>query len=364
MDGVRIYRYWQPWQGRTVPGYLLEYGWAIVWSFAIVCWIWVKEDFDVLHAANPPDLFWLIALPFTLIGKQFVFDQHDLCPELLASRRIKAAHLRGILFYFERCSYKLAKLVIVTNRSAYEIALARGAKKERLCIVRNGPDLDSFVDIEACPALKGGARYMALYVGTIGPQDGVDRIVKAAHHIVHERARRDVRFAILGDGDSVKDLQTLSHALKVEAYVQFCGWLNGTEFLTYLSTADVCLAPEPPEEFNQLSSFIKLTDYMCYSKITISFDLLESRHTLGPAGIFVERDDTALFGDAVLHALDDPIRRHELGRIAGARLRRSFHWGISRKVLLNAYDAVIWNGAALSANDAGLSKDIGDDDRN
>jgi len=362
IDGVRVYRYWQPWQGRSIAGYLLEYGWAMMWSFIIVCWIWAKEDFDVLHAANPPDLFWLIALPFTLLGKQFVFDQHDLCPELLASRRIKAAHLKGFLFSLERRSYKLANLVIVTNQSAYEIALQRGARKESLCIVRNGPDLDSFADVEACPALKGWARYMALYIGTIGPQDGVDLIVRAAHHIVHDRARRDIRFAILGDGDCVKDLQVLTRALKVEPYVQFCGWLNGTEFLSYISTADVCLAPEPSDEFNQRSSFMKLAEYMCYSKVTISFDLPESRRTLGPAGIFVERDDAAHFGDAVLQALDDPERRHRLGRIAAARLRRSFHWGISRKVLLNAYEAVIWNRSALAANNAGLFEDLEDED--
>jgi glycosyltransferase involved in cell wall biosynthesis len=355
MGGVKVYRYWQPWQGTGIPGYLLEYGWAMTWTFVLICWIWITDGFEVLHAANPPDLFCVVAFPFILFGKQFVFDQHDLCPELLEARLRRAGPLRKLLFLFERWSYKLANLAIVTNRSAYDIALVRGATAERLCIVRNGPDLASLADAEFRPALREGADYLALYVGQISPQDGVDRVVRAAFHVVHICNRSDIRFAILGEGDSVRELQELARALGVERYVSFCGWVEGADFNNYLATADVCLSPEPPEDFNQRSSFIKLTDYMSCGKVTVCFDLLESRRTLGPAGIFVEHDDPAHFGDAILRILDDPDSRRKLGRIAGVRLRRSFHWGLSRTVLLHAYETVVRNGASLCCDDVGMA---------
>lgn len=353
IDGVKVYRYWQPWRGSGILSYLLEYGWAMAWTFALVCWIAATDGFEVLHAANPPDLFCLVAFPFALMGKQFVFDQHDLCPELLGSRLRGATPLRSLVYLFERWSYRLANLVIVTNQSAYDIALARGARDGRLCIVRNGPDLDSLADAEVRPALREGATYLALYVGQISPQDGVDRVVRAAHHIAHVRGRKDIRFAILGEGDSVRGLREMTRSLNLEPFVRFCGWVQGADFHSYLATADVCLSPEPPEDFNQRSSFIKLTDYMSYGKATICFDLLESRRTLGLAGIFVERDDPALFGDAILRVLDDPACRQELGELAAARLRNSFHWGLSRRVLLDAYETVIRNRSVLSAGDGG-----------
>jgi len=352
IDGAKVYRYWQPWRGKSILGYLLEYGWAMAWTFALTCWIAATDGFEVLHAGNPPDLFCLIGFPFRLLGKQFVFDQHDLCPELLASRLQGAHGLRSLVCLFERWSYRLANLVIVTNQSAYDIALVRGASEGRLCVVRNGPELDSLSDAEVRPQLREGAEFLALYAGHISPQDGVDRVVKAAHYIAHIRGRRDIMFAILGEGDSVRELRQLVRSLHLEPFVGFCGWVQGADFHSYLATADVCLSPEPPEDFNQWSSFIKLTDYMSYGKVTVCFDVLESRRTLGPAGVFVERDDAALFGDAILRVLDDPDGRRELGAIAATRLRSSFHWGLSRRALLDAYETVIREGSLLSAGEA------------
>jgi glycosyltransferase involved in cell wall biosynthesis len=341
IDGIKVYRYWQPWQGTGILSYLMEYCWAMTLSFALLVWLYMRHGFDVLHAANPPDLFCIIALPFMLIGKAFVYDQHDLCPELLDSRLEKAALVKGILLFFEHLSYKLATLVIVTNESAYKVALERGADVGKLCVVRNGPDLDYFVDVKPVPELKRGASYMALYVGTLAPQDGVDRILRVADYVVHRRARRDINFTIVGDGECLRSLQVMAHTLKIEQYVNFSGWIEGPDILSYLSTADVCLAPEPPEDFNRRSSFIKLAEYMCYGKVTVSFDLEESRRTLGPAGIFVERDDLVLFGDAILEILDDPTRRQELGNTARERLHAGFHWGHFREVLLEAYETVV-----------------------
>jgi glycosyltransferase involved in cell wall biosynthesis len=357
IDNIKVYRYWQPWQGRGLLGYLLEYGWAMVWSFNLVLWTWVKDGFDVLHAANPPDMFFFVAAPFLLLKKKFVFDQHDLCPELLEVKIGKTNLLRNLSLLFERWSYKLADLVIVTNESSYEIALARGAKRERLRVVRNGPDLDDFASVPVDLALKGGMKHLALYIGTLASQDGVDSVVKAARHIVHKRGRNDVKFAILGDGDCLMDLQQLAHSLDVEPYIDFAGWVGDAQLLSYISTADVCLAPDPPLPINQLSTFIKIMEYMCYGKVTVSFDLLESRRTAGPTGIYVDMDEPALFGDAILKILDAPVLREELGRVAAERVRTSLHWGLSRSVLLESYKRVVWNGLLLGVENASHVED-------
>ncbi|MGB6691538.1 MAG: glycosyltransferase family 4 protein [Terracidiphilus sp.] len=360
IDGIKVYRYWQPWQGTGILSYVMEYCWAMTWSFALLFWLYMRHGFDVLHAANPPDLFCIITLPFILVGKTLVFDQHDLCPELLDSRLEKATVVKGLLLFFEHLSYKLATLVIVTNESAYETALERGADVGKLCVVRNGPDLDFFVDAKPAPELKRGACYMALYVGTLAPQDGVDRILRTADYIVHQRGRTDINFTIVGDGECLKSLQLMAQALKIEQNVSFSGWIEGPDILCYLSTADVCLAPEPPEEFNRRSSFMKLAEYMCYGKVTVSFDLEESRRTLGQAGIFVDRDDLVLFGDAIIEILDDPTRRRELGIIARERLCTGLHWGHFRKVLLEAYETVVVKRSSLRNDQRRAVRDITD----
>jgi glycosyltransferase involved in cell wall biosynthesis len=316
-------------------------------SAAFVVWIWLTDGFDVLHAANPPDLYCLLAAPFRLLGKKFVYDQHDLCPELLEEKIGHAGPLGAIVKVLERWSYKLASMVIVTNKSAYEIALVRGATAEKTCIVRNGPDLEFLVSVPECKALKGEAEFLAVYVGAMAQQDGVDCIVKAMHHIVHTRGRRDLKVAMLGDGDCLSDLKRLARALKVESYIHFAGWVDAEELLSYVSTAELCLAPEPPKAINQLSTFIKVMEYMSCGKATVTFDLLETRRTAGSAAMYVSSYGPGAFGDAILNLLDDAGTREKMGRLAAERVRTSLHWGLSREVLLDSYERAIWNGLDL-----------------
>src|SRR5262245_5365060 len=274
VDGIPVYRYRQPWQGEGPLTYMLEYTGALLCTFFLLIWVWMRHGFDVLHTGTPPDLFFLIAAPFKLLGKKFVFDQHDLSPEMFEAKFGQKKFAYQLLLWLERLSYRLADLVIVTNHSFYRIALERGrVDPANLCVVRNGPDLDKFRPVPPQPDLKRGAAALAVYVGVMNRQDGVDRVIRAAEYIVNVRDRKDVRFALVGMGPCVDELRQLARSLGVEPYVDFAGWRVDKDLLAYLSTADICLVPDPPIKLNQLSTMIKVMEYMCCGKPIVSNDL-------------------------------------------------------------------------------------------
>jgi glycosyltransferase involved in cell wall biosynthesis len=342
VEGVSVYSYGQPCQGTGILNYFLEYSWAIFCSFWIVAWIWSADDVDILHAANPPDLFFLVAIPFILMRKKFIFDQHDLCPELFRAKFHSWEFSSKCLTWLERWSYRLSDLVIVTNESAREIAVTRGrVSPDKIRVVRNGPDLTTFHVGCVEPRLKKTYKYLALYIGAMGSQDGVDRIVQAVYHVVHERKRNDVLFVLLGDGDYLLKAKQLAKSLQVERYIDFRGWVGDVDLLQHLSTADVCLAPDPPTEINHKSTFIKVMEYMSCGKATVSFDLTETRRVAGCSAAYVPSDDASVFGDAILDLLDDPERRESMGRDGLERAQKSFHWGLSREILLQGYADVL-----------------------
>jgi len=346
-EGARVYSYLQPWQGAGLLTYALEYSWSLLASSflaLVICW---RNGLDVLHAANPPDLFFLLAIPLRWLGKRFVYDQHDLSPDIFAAKfgsRVRLLH--RLLLFLERCSYGLADLVIVTNQSFRRLASTRGrCAPAKIVVVRNGPDLRGFERGPAKAKLKRGAAFLAVYAGIMGTKAGVDRVIRAAHHIVHERSRKDVHFALLGDGDCRLAMQGLARSLRVEPYVSFPGFLADQELLAWLSTADVCLAPDPPIAVNQLCTSVKLMEYMSCGKPTVCFDLAEAHCSAGEAAIYVKEDDPAQFGDAILELLEDPARRRRMGEAGLQRVQQELKWDTSRRLLLEAYRRL--TGAAL-----------------
>jgi glycosyltransferase involved in cell wall biosynthesis len=341
-DWIRVYSYPQPWQGTGWVSYVLEYLWALGWTALLLVWTWIRHGLDVVHAANPPDLFFLIAAPLRLFGIAFVFDQHDLGPELFQAKFRSQPVIERIVLYSEICSYRLASRVIVTNQSAYEIAIGRGKiQPSKVTIVRNGPDLSRFCTGPPQPYLKKGATYLAVYAGAVEKQDGVDRIVEAASYLVHTRNRTDIHFALLGDGSDLERVSERIKAFKLEGFFSLRGWVGDQELLSYLSTADVCLAPDPPVQFNQSSTFIKIMEYMSCGKVTVCFDLLESRRTAGDTAVFVGSDDTAEFARAIEQILDDGRRRYEMGNAARGR-SLGLHWGISKEALIETYEKLFF----------------------
>jgi glycosyltransferase involved in cell wall biosynthesis len=338
VDGVHVYRYPLLLQASGLIGYLVEYSWAFLCTAIISLFIWLRHGFDVIHTANPPDIFFLLAWPFKWIGKQFVFDEHDLSPELYESKFHRRDLAYRTLLAMQKSSYERANLIISTNQSYCDIARRRGGVPEsRLAIVRNGVDLGYFRRIACRPELKGSFSYMAAYVGVMGRQDGVDRVVRAAHHLVHDLGRVDVGFVLIGKGECWEELQRLARELRVNHFVHFTGRISDQSLLEYLSTADVCLAPDPPDQMNQLSTMTKILEYMACQQPIVSFDLLETRRSAGDAAVYVQQDNPRQFAHALDDLLKDPSRREQMGRIGLDRTLHLVGWNRSREALLEAY---------------------------
>ena len=350
VNGVTVYRYPEPLQAAGGLGYAVEYGWALLCTSVLMLLAWAREGFDVIHAANPPDIFFLLAWPLKLFGKKYVFDEHDLCPELFLSKFQRKGLAYRLLLWMEKKSYQVADLVISTNQSYRDIARERGnIADERSAIVRNGVDIKEFFRRPSRPELKQGFPYMAAYLGVMGRQDGVDRVVRAAQHVVHTLKRRDVLFLMIGKGECWGELQKLSRELEVDDYVKFVGHVSEDLLLDSLSTADVCLAPDPPDRMNQLSTMTKIMEYMACENPIVSFDLLETRRSAGDAAVYVEGDDPIGFGNALTALLDDPARRQKMAQIGMERSIQLVGLDRSRNSLQKAYRRMLGEAAENGA---------------
>lgn len=343
IEGVDIHRY--PLRAATggPAGYVREYGAALWHSFRLARRLSGAGRFDVIHACNPPDLLFLVALPFTLRGRtRFIFDHHDLVPELFQSRFGGRGPLRFAALLFERLTFALAHTVISTNESYREVAIRRGRMRpERVHVVRSAPDLERFTRVPAEPELRRGKRFLACYLGVMGPQDGVDYALRAVAHLRDELGRTDVHTTFIGSGDAFDDLVALSHELGVQDIVEFTGRVPDATVHSYLSTADVCLAPDPKNPLNDVSTMNKIVEYMAMSRPVVSFDLREARVSAGDAAVYATPNDELEFARLVAELLDDPERRDEMGRLGRARVEDSLSWATSRARLLTAYDEAL-----------------------
>ena len=364
--GIRVYRYPMPVQASRGLEYLFEYGWGFLCTAILALLVWIRDGFDIIHSANPPDMFFLLAWPYKLLGKKFVYDQHDLCPELYESKFERKDWRYWTLLRLERHSYRTADLVISTNQSYREIAQERGGvPEERSVIVRNGVDTRSFRRRTPRPELKEHFAYMAAYLGVMGKQDGVDRVVHAAHHLIHKLGRRDVVFVMVGKGECWQALQDLSRELQVSEFMRFVGHISDDLLLDYLSATDVCLAPDPPDRMNQLSTMTKIMEYMACERPIVSFDLLETRRSAGEAAVYVGNADSDLFAGAINDLLNDPERREQMGQVGLDRSLTLVGLDRSRQALLAAY-AKLRGGnrqfdLAESAADARQEPELGDE---
>ncbi|MDH3601351.1 MAG: glycosyltransferase family 4 protein [Candidatus Tectomicrobia bacterium] len=343
LDGVQVYRFPAPVAANGFLGYLLEYGHAMAATFVISLWVCWRQGFDVVHAHNPPDTYVLIAAFYKLFGKRFVYDHHDLAPEMYQAR-FKDGGKRPVyrtLIWLERLSCRLADHVIATNQSYKTMEMQRGrAPEARITIVRNGPDLDRLQPVAPDAALRETGKTVIGYVGVMGFQDGVDYLLRALRHLVHDLERTDFLCILIGKGDAWARLKDLAEQLDLDAYVWFTGYVSDADLLRYLCTADICVDPDPSNPFNDRSSMIKMTEYMALGKPIVAFDLPEHRVTAQDAAVYARPNDESDFAQHIAWLMDHPKRRESMGQKARERVETALAWPYQKQHLLDAYETL------------------------
>ncbi len=342
LEGIHIYRYRLSTTIKKSSDYIKEYGIAMLMTFLLSLRILFRHGFDVIHAANPPDTFFAIGLFYKLLRKKYVFDQHDLAPEIFHAKfqhRMKA--LYRLLLFFERLSYKTADIVITTNESQKQIALQRGGcMEEKVFVVRNGPDLTRFSEVTPEPALKQGKQFLLAYVGVMGAQDGVELVLHVLHELIHVRKRQDVSLVLMGDGEQLSMLKALTHTLDLEEVVHFAGWVAKADMLRYLTVTDVGLSPDPSNDLNDHSTMLKTMEYMAMGKPVVAFDLLETRFSAQDAALYATPNEVTSFADMIEILLNDKAMRLHMGAIGRKRVEEVLCWERTKVNLLLAYDSL------------------------
>jgi glycosyltransferase involved in cell wall biosynthesis len=331
---------------RVVVGYVTEYLYFTTGCLLMSCYVAVKEGFDVIHAHNPPDTLFVVGAFHKLFGKKFVFDHHDLSAELFLSRYKKNTEsaVTRVLRLFEKASVKLADVAIATNESYRAIDIERnGIDPERVFIVRNGPDLKRVRLYEPDQALKRKASTIFGYVGAMNPQDGVDYLLRALGHLAHDLKRTDFYCVLIGDGDSRQALEALATELGIADRVRFTGFIPDQDLLRYLSTADICLDPNPSSPLNDVSTWIKVMEYMALGKPIVSFDLKETRTSAADAAVYVTPNDEVEFANAIARLMDDPARRRQMGEYGKKRVHTDLGWHVTSQNLVKAYRQLFAN---------------------
>jgi glycosyltransferase involved in cell wall biosynthesis len=321
-------------------GYLREYAQAMWRIRALVRRLARTRHFDVVHACNPPDFLLLAARSLRRVGTRFVFDHHDLVPELYRSRfGGGTGPLYRVALALEQVAFRLADVTIATNESYRRVAIERGGMApEDVFVVRNGPNLARFRPVDPDPALKRGRRHLIAYLGIMGPQDGIDHAVRALGHI---GARDDWHAIFIGEGDVLEDMRALAAELGIGDRVEFAGWRYDDDIRTILSSADVCLAPDPPSPLNDMSTMIKIPEYMAMGKPIASYGLAESRVSAGEAAVYADADSPDALGRCLEELLDDPEQRTRMGAYGRERVADALGWEHSEAALIAAYERAL-----------------------
>jgi glycosyltransferase involved in cell wall biosynthesis len=339
IEGVHIYRYDPPPPTKGALSYLWEFAYCwVVTAFLSLRVAW-ERGFDVLHACNPPDTFFLLGAFYKLFGRRFLFDQHDLSPEVYVSRFRREGFWYHALLGLERLTYATADLVIATNESYRETALRRGSlDPANVVVVRSGPEEGRFAGLPPDPALKRGRPYLVAYLGVMAPQDGVDYLLHAAQVLLERRGARDVSFTLIGSGDSYDDLVALTHELGLSDVVEFTGRIPDGDVEAILSTADVCVGPDPKNPLNDVSTMNKILEYMALGKPIVAFDLRETRYSAGDGALYARPNEVGDLAANIDQLLHDPARRAAMGEYNRERFRRGLAWEFSQVRLIEAYE--------------------------
>ena len=339
LEGIHIFRHPMPREGNSALGYVYEYSSALFWEFLYTLWIYLRRGFEVIQGCNPPDDIFLVALPFKLLGVKYIFDHHDASPELYLSKYEKKGVFYKIQVWLEKMTYRFSDVVMATNSSYRDLAVTRGGKApEDVFIVRNGPNLETFKTVPPVPALKYGKPYLVGYVGNMSDQEGLDILLDVAQHI-KSSGRRDIHFTCVGGGPGLAALRKMVKDKNLGDIVNFTGRVPFEELLDVLSTADVCVNPDKPCEMNNISTMIKIMEYMALAKPIVQFDLKEGRFSAGDASLYSDTGNrVADFANNILWLIDRPDERKRMGEFGRRRVEQALAWKYSVQGLLAAYE--------------------------
>lgn len=343
LEGVQIYRYRLLVEGDTsLAAYFMEFVYCWLVTLFLAIRVYRERRFDVIHACNPPDTFFALALLFRPLGVKFVFDHHDLCPDLYVAKGNKRSGLvYRLLVALECFTFRTADMVIAVNQSHSEIAQRRGSVPPgRIAIVRSGPRRYWAQIDQPDPALKRGRKHLVLYVGQMGKQDGVDYLLRAADWC-RRNSSDDTLFVIVGGGPNLPELKRLANELELAETVHFTGHIPDEKLWSYLSSADIGVDPDPISEFNNMSTMNKIIEYMSFGRPVVAFDLLEHRRSAMEAAIYVSHNDARELGRGLRRLIEDPNRRMQMSGIGRARFSETLAWENSERILIAAYDRLL-----------------------
>ncbi|MGI8922450.1 MAG: glycosyltransferase family 4 protein [Fimbriimonadales bacterium] len=342
IDGISIFRHNLPTEGSGALGYLVEYASALFWQYFLAWKVHLRQGFDVIHACNPPDNIFLVGGFFKLFfRKKFLFDHHDINPELYIAKFGRKGFFYKVMLSWEKWTFKTADVSIATNESYKRIAIERGGMPpEKVFVVRSGPSLERLKITPPLESLKKGRKYLVGYVGVMGKQEGLHYLLEAAQHIVRDLGRRDVQFGLVGGGTELEELKALAQELKIWDYVTFTGRVPDNEMLTMLNTSDVCVNPDVYNEMNDKSTMNKIMEYMALGKPIVQFDLTEGRVSAQEASLYAERNNSISLAEKILELLDNRERRRQMGDFGRKRVENELEWKYEVPKLLAAYDAL------------------------
>ena len=339
LEGIHVYRHPLMSDADGPLGYLMEYSMALFWESWLAWKIMIRFGLDAIHGCNPPDLIFLVAIQFRLLGVRYVFDHHDINPELFHAKFGKSSgFFAGLVKVFERLSFSFASVSIATNQSYRRIAIERGGMPpEDVFVVRSGPDLNRLVPVAPVSDWKNGREFLIGYLGVMGHQEGIDLLLEAASHLVHERGRRDIQFVLVGGGSSLEALKKLCDEMHLDDFVTFTGRVPDAVLVEALSTADICVNPDRVNEMNDKSTMNKIMEYMALGKPVVQFDVTEGRHSALDASLYAIPNDPIDLANKIVRLVDNPALRYEMGEYGMQRVRSELCWAKSVQPLIACY---------------------------
>jgi glycosyltransferase involved in cell wall biosynthesis len=341
IDDIHVYRYRPAAEAASAFGYAREYGRALLATFFLAWKVLLTRGFDVIHACNPPDLLFLIGGFFKLFGKKFVFDHHDINPELYEAKFGRRDFFYRLMLLLEYLSFRAADVSLATNESYRRIAIDRARMTpSRVFVVRSGPNLERIRRAPPDTRTKHGRRFLVGYVGVMGPQENIDGLLRAVHYIVYVLRRTDIHFGLVGGGTSLAELRKLAVDLKIADHVTFTGRVSDEVMLRVLNTADVCVNPDAANEMNDKSTMNKVLEYMALAKPIVQFDLTEGRFSAQGASLYARCGDVEDFAAKIVELMDDPMRRRIMGELGRKRVEDQLEWRRQVPALLAAYEAL------------------------